>query len=293
MTKEHITNAVVLLGATFLMGSSFAVGKIGLEYAPPFMLAGMRFVLGGGLLLLWICLWKRLIPTVEQLWKSFVIGTLQTAGVMGCIFVSMLTISASESSILTFSNPLFVLIFSSVLLGAKYHITQWIGVGAGLAGVAVALGAGFSFSSGTWIGLAGAVFWAAATLFAKKWGTGMNIWLLTALQMTFGGLLLLVLGAGAEGLSFQWNAVSLAALLWLAVPGSIVQFGLWYLLLQRMEPSVASSFLFLAPVFGVTTGVLWLGEPMSVSLLAGAALVCLGIFLVNFRPAYAKKPISR
>ena len=41
---------VWLLVATALMGSSFAIGQMGLRYAPPLFLAGLRFTLAGALL---------------------------------------------------------------------------------------------------------------------------------------------------------------------------------------------------------------------------------------------------
>ncbi len=48
-------SALIVL-TTFLMGSSFAVGKIGLHYASPLFLAGLRFVLAGIIMVVcWYC----------------------------------------------------------------------------------------------------------------------------------------------------------------------------------------------------------------------------------------------
>src|SRR5690606_6456494 len=69
------------------------------------------------------------------------IGFFQTAGVMGCIFVSLRTITAGQSSILTFMNPLLVVIFGTLFMKLSYSPRQWFGVILGFIGVFITLGA--------------------------------------------------------------------------------------------------------------------------------------------------------
>lgn len=72
---------------TFLMGSSFAVVKIGLPYSSPLLLAALRFTLAGIIMAIIVIILKRPHPTSKESWvKLLIIGSLQTAGVMGCIF---------------------------------------------------------------------------------------------------------------------------------------------------------------------------------------------------------------
>jgi probable blue pigment (indigoidine) exporter len=281
--SKRILPILLLITSTFLMGSSFVVGKLGLVYFSPLILTACRFILGG-VLLLAIVLWKmRRMPTFSLLWRSAIIGAFQTAGVMACIFISLKYISAGESSILTFTNPLLVLLFSSILFKEKYSLKQWLGVIIGLAGVITVLYGDMEINRGTWIGLGSSVFWACATLLVKKWGSEFNVWLLTALQMTFGGIILLILALLTENIVSSWNIESIGILLWLAIPGSIVQFSLWFLLLTKLDPSKASSFLFLAPVFGVLTGVWWLNEHLDSLIIYGGLCVFAGIFLTNYK----------
>src|SRR5699024_4878478 len=88
---------------TALMGSAFAIGKVGLAYASPVLLVSFRFIIAGVLMGIFVWFWTRPHPNkLKQWWHIFVIGFFQTAGVMGCIFVSLKTITAGESSILTF-----------------------------------------------------------------------------------------------------------------------------------------------------------------------------------------------
>ncbi|GGO04649.1 DMT family transporter [Saccharibacillus kuerlensis] len=267
---------------TFLMGSSFAIGKMGLAHASPLMLAGLRFATAGLIMAVIVGLLKRPHPrTLENWMKMLLIGALQTAGVMGCIFISLRTITASESSILTFTNPLLVVVLGTLFAGMRYKWYQWLGVLLGLIGVGITLGTQLQWEAGLLFGLASAFFWATATLLVKKWGGGMDTWVLSAYQMLSGGIILLIGSLLLEQPFFRWNGESVTILLWLSLMSSIVQFAGWYYVLQKSDPGKTSAFLFLAPFFGVLSGWLLLGEPLYPSLIAGGLCILVGIYLVN------------
>ncbi|MEK5208247.1 DMT family transporter [Psychrobacillus sp. FSL H8-0510] len=273
---------LLILLTTFLMGSSFAVGKIGLSYSSPLLLAGLRFTLAGFIMAVSVIVIKRPHPVSKGNWiKMLIIGTFQTAGVMGCIFLSLRTITASESSILTFTNPLLVVVFGTLFLKSRYKFYQWIGVLLGLVGVSIAVGAQIELKIGVLFGILSAVFWAISTLLVKKWGALFNTWVLSAYQMLFGGLLLLLGSFILEKQVFILNSNSLFILLWLSIMSSIVQFAVWYYLLQKGDPGKTSAYLFLAPFFGVLSGWLLLGETLYPSIIVGGLFIIIGIYLVN------------
>ncbi|MGW8426270.1 DMT family transporter [Peribacillus simplex] len=273
---------LLILLTTFLMGSSFAVVKIGLPYSSPLLLAALRFTLAGFIMAIIVIFLKRPHPSSSGDWiKMLIIGTFQTAGVMGCIFLSLRTITASESSILTFTNPLLVVVFGTIFSKTRYKLYQWIGVSLGLVGVIITMGAQLEFKVGILFGILSAVFWAISTLLAKKWGAISDTWVLSAYQMLFGGLLLLLGSFIFEKPFFKMNGHSLFILLWLSIMSSIVQFAVWYYLLQKSDPGKTSAFLFLAPFFGVLSGWALLGEPIYTSLLIGGLFIIIGIYLVN------------
>jgi drug/metabolite transporter (DMT)-like permease len=264
------------------MGSSFAVGKIGLSYSSPLLLAGLRFTLAGLIMGVIVIAFKRPHPATKGNWKKIlIIGSFQTAGVMGCIFLSLRTITASESSILTFTNPLLVVVFGTIFLKQRYKLSQWIGVLLGLVGVSITMGTQIEFKIGILFGILSAVFWATSTLLVKKWGMLFDTWVLSAYQMLFGGVLLILGSFILEKPNFILNGNSLFILLWLSLMSSIVQFAGWYYLLQKSDPGKTSAFLFLAPFFGVLSGWLLLGETLYPSLIVGGVLIFSSIYLVN------------
>lgn len=282
--NKYIYGLLVIL-TTSLMGSAFAIGKIGLIYSSPILLVAFRFSLAGILMAIFVVLWKRPHPSTFIDWgKIFIIGFFQTAGVMGCIFVSLETITAGESSILTFINPLLVIIFGTIFLKLAYRRLQWIGVILGFLGVFITFGAHLSVKVGTILGFLSAVSWAIGTLLIKTWGQKIDVWVLTAYQMLFGGLILFLSSFILEKPFFEVTTTSILILLWLAIMASIVQFAVWFYLLHIGDPGKTSAFLFLAPFFGVLSGWILLQEPIHWYVTLGGVFIFIGIFLANWTP---------
>ena len=276
----QLKTGLLLLLSTALMGSSFAIGQMGLRYAPPIFLAGLRFTLAGLLLVWWVR--GRSLPASWAAWaKVAVIGLLQTAGVMGAIFVSLKTIPSGESALLTFANPLLVVVFGALFLRHSYRRAQWVGVVLGFVGLAFALGPHFVLTSGVAFGLAAAVSWAVATLLMKRWHGFVDLWVLTAYQMLVGGLCLLAVSEIFESPAFVLNGASITILAWLVVMASIVQFGAWFYVLHHNDPARVSAYLFMAPVFGVLSGWVLLQQTIGWHVAVGALGVGAGIWLVN------------
>ncbi|RAW14937.1 EamA/RhaT family transporter [Paenibacillus taichungensis] len=281
----------LILVTTLIMGTSFPVGKIGMMYAPPFLLMALRYILAGALLA-WI-IRKRPMPVGWKQWMQIaVIGLFQSAGVMGCAYYSMNWISSGESAIITFTNPLLVIILSAALYGVSYRFSQWTGVVLGFVGVALTFGFHLSMSPGTWIGFGGAVSFAVSTLLIKRWGVAHDTFVLTAYQMLAGGAVLLLLSVFTEQPHFIVNTTSIVVLVWLTIFCSIIQFTLWFYLLQNTDPAKTSSFLFLAPLFGLLSSFILLEERVGWIVGAGGVMICLGIFLVNRHPASHKSALD-
>nr|WP_279537922.1 EamA family transporter [Paenibacillus turpanensis] len=265
---------------TFLMGIAFPVGKIGLAFAPPFFLMSIRYLLAGGLLAL-IVIKKPRPRGIRQWLQVTLIGLMQTAGVMGCVYYSMNWITSSESAIITFINPLLVIIFGTLFTDAVYRASEWLGVAIGFLGVFLSLGGGLGLHFGTLIAFMGAVLFAAATLLIKRWGASFNSMVLSAYQMLTGGIGLLIMSLLSEQPHFEITATSVLVMTCLVVLCSVLQFSAWFYLLQKGDPGRTSSYLFLAPLFGVLSSWLLLGEQIQWQVWLGGAFICFGIFLVN------------
>lgn len=287
---NRISFCLLVILTTGLMGSSFTIGKLGLAYSSPLLLVALRFTLAGIIMATIVKILNKPHPVkaIDWLWLVL-IGLFQTAFVMGCIFMALRTITSGETSILTFMNPLLVVVFGTLFLKSRYHIQQWIGVLLGIIGVFLTLGSHLDFKVGTILGLLSAVSWAIATLLIKIHGFKFDTYVMTAYQMLFGGLILFLGSLLLEETFFKMTTQSILILLWLTIAASIIQFSIWFYLLQRGNQERTSAFLFLAPFFGVLTGWFLLHERLTWSILFGGLLIFAGIFLVNWKNNYEKE----
>ncbi len=77
---NRIFYGFLVLVTTILMGTSFTIGKVGLEYLSPLLLVGIRFILAGALMVLFVI--RRNHPKSISGWLQIcAIGFFQTAGV--------------------------------------------------------------------------------------------------------------------------------------------------------------------------------------------------------------------
>ncbi|SHE68623.1 Threonine/homoserine efflux transporter RhtA [Seinonella peptonophila] len=279
----------LLLLTTFFMGSAFPIGKIGLSYAPPFFLMGIRFLIAGFLLSLFVI--KRSQPQSLKQWlQIIIIGLFQSTVVLGCAYYSMNWIRSGESAIIIFTSPLLVIILSSLFLGKSYRFAQWFGVVVGIIGVVVIFGLQLSFQVGTLIGIVGAISFAIATLLVKRWGASFDQMVLNAYQMIASSIFFFIISACVEQPHLEMNRTSLFVILYLALFSSIGQFSLWFYLLKNGDPAKTSAFLFLAPLFGVLSSWFLLHEPLTMYTGIGGLLICIGIFLINWQRNQSLSP---
>ncbi len=287
-----------LVVSTFLMGSSFVAGKILLHASfPPLVLVGWRFVIAAMATLPLVHLdgqrfWLALFPPRAS-WRDaamvVVIGLLQTAAVMGLLFLAMQWISASTAAILLFTNPIWVAVLGRLFLGEPLHGARVVGLLSGVIGVALAIGlgptafAGGAAIRGELIGLGSALCWAAATVINKRARLPLGSWALSFWQMLVGAIIVLVYAYGVA--DERWPSLVTASqwgwFLWLAIPASAGSFGLWFVALGKGGATRTSGYLFLAPLFTVILSFFILHTALSWLQGAGGFLIGLALWLVN------------
>jgi len=119
---------------------------------------------------------------------------------------------------------------------------------------------------------------AIAHVYVKKWGSGIHPINVITVPMLATGVVMAGLSLALEGgRSFVFDGRSVAALLYLAIPGSVVTFSVYYWLLERVRATRLSLITLPIPVVAVAVGTLFLDEPFSARTAAGALLVLAGV----------------
>ena len=296
--RLSFTFILIIVGATFLMGSSFVASKILLKtyQMMPFNLVGWRF-LGASIATLPIIFFTN--SSFKNINKSdwlkiSVIGLLQTGLTMGFLFLSMLYVTASSAAALMFINPLLVAVAStnaiSTSLSEKPSVTKKnklktiFGFIIGVIGVWLIVGADTNLGQwkGILLGLACAISFAGSTVYNKKAQLKVPPFIVSATQMFVGALFLLLCAFLFEGNQFRLvNTKQTFWFLWLVIPASTGSFGLWAMALNKGNAVTASSFLFLAPLFTIVISHFILLTDFSFLQVCGAILIGVSLFVVN------------
>jgi O-acetylserine/cysteine efflux transporter len=277
-------------------GSSFAVVKIGLDYSPPSLFAGLRILLGGLAMVLAAILWGG-SPNLRRDWPVFLLLALFNAVLfVGLQTYAILYLPSGSAAVLVYLQPILVGVLAWLILGEPLSAVKLVGLLLGFSGiVAVSLG---SFTGaenaistvGIIFGAGSALSWALGTVYFKKYEARIST--LWAVTMTFlvGGMVLTVLGLLVERWKdISWSGVFVASLLYSGLVGISLAWVIWFALVRAGEASRVAAYVFAVPLSAVLIGVVILGEPLGYTLLVGAALVLSGIYLANREPRGARK----
>lgn len=300
--KKHLNTSITfymsILFTTIFMGSSFPTGKylISNEHVPPMLLGGWRFVIAGSMMLILTFTRKgkrAILPTskgnsCKGFILVFVIGFLQTAGTMGLLNLAMaFGVSSSISSILLFTNPLWLAFLAHFILNERLTKIKIISLILGVFGVGLCLGLDETLLGwGTLFALAGSLCWSINTIVTKKVVFDKGPWVLTGWQLLFGGMFMLIMSLVLkEHYTFSsLNHWGWIWFFWLIIPASAGSFGLWFYSLSQRGATTASSFLFLVPLFSTLFSIIGLREPFTLHLILGGLCVVMALILIHRQP---------
>ncbi len=289
MPLPHIALAVLV---TAIWGFNFVVIRLGLDSVPPLLLAALRFAVA--------CLPVFFVarPNVPLL-KLVAIGMTWFVGQFAFLFPAMkLGMPPGLASVTLQSQAFFTIAFAAALLGERPGPRQLAGAAVaacGLIAIAMTVGGGFTIA-GLLLTLAAASSWAMGNVLMRIAGKADMFALVIWLSLV-PPLPLLALSFAIEGWPAIHNALThvtpmgIASVLYLAIPTTLVGFGIWGFLLRLYPASTVAPFSLLVPAFGTLSAWLVLGETFSPLRTAGMVLILLGLaVIVVRRPRRAQRP---
>ena len=272
-------------------GSAFAVVEIGLRYSPPILFAGLRTVVGGIAMVAAALLWGG-SPNLRRDWPVFLLLALFNV----VLFIALQTyaivyLPSGSAAVLVYLQPILVGFLAWVILGEELTAAKLVGLLLGFSGIVAVSSASLSGAVdalsplGILLGATSALAWALGTVYFKKYEARVSTLWAVAVPFLVGGMALTALGLVVE----LWEEVALtgvfvASLLYSSLIGISAAWVIWFALVRAGEASRVAAYIFAVPLTAVLMGALFLDEPLSYSLLVGAALVVCGIYLVNRPP---------
>lgn len=266
-----------------MWSSGYVVGKLALPYAGPFTLLFLRFSVAA-LALLAIALFTRAPwPTRwMQAAHLVVVGLLVQALQFSGLYTGLaLGVSAGVSALVVGTMPLFTALGASVFLQEKIGGRQWLGLAAGLGGVALVVadridGASLAGLGAVTLALAGITL---GTLYQKKYCADADLRTGGFIQLAVASAVALPLAMLGEDFQVHWTPTLVLASGWLSIVNSIGAVSLLFFMMRKGEASKVASLFYLIPGVTALMGFAFLGETVGAMALAGFALTAGAVHL--------------
>ncbi|MGP3593050.1 drug/metabolite exporter YedA [Vagococcus sp. WN89Y] len=276
-----------LIGALFALyiiwGSTYFVIRIGVESWPPFMMAGIRFLSAGTLLMAFLLLTGHKLPRPRPLLNAALIGILLLAVGNGFVTVAEhQNVPSGIAAVVVATVPLFTLCFSH-FFGIRTRKLEWLGIAIGLMGI-ILLNSGGNLSGNPWgavLILIGSMSWAFGSVFGARVELPDGM-MAGAIEMLTAGIVLLVASTlTGERLTAMPPASGFLAVGYLALFGSIIAINAYMYLIRNVTPAVATSYAYVNPVVAVLLGTGFGGEHLSSVEWIALGIIIMAVVLVT------------
>ena len=273
-------------------GSTYLGIRVAIDTIPPFVMAGIRFLIAGSVLFGWSILregrsftW----PTPREWRDTFVVGGLLLLGGMGLVSWGEQTVPSGITALMIAMMPVWVAVLGWLFLHERLPRAAIVGIVVGIVGVAVLVGPTGDSDQINPVGalalIVSPLSWATGSLYAANRAKLPSRPLLaTGGQMLAGGVLL-----GAAGLvTGEWQTFSpaavsfdsLIALAYLTIIGSLLAFTTYGWLLRVAPLPFIATYAYVNPVVAVILGTVVLDEPLTPRTLVAGAVIVFAVALI-------------
>lgn len=276
-------------------GTTYLAIRIALETIPPALLGGIRFVIAGLVLALFLALRGVALPRPRDWPALALMGALMLVMGNGFVVWAEQWVPSGVAAVIIATSPFWMATIEAVLPdGERFSRRTLTGMLIGFTGIVLLvwpdLRVGGSWGRQFLLGVVAIqlaeIGWSLGSSYSKRHARHEDPLAASAFQMIFGGLLMLGIGT----LLGEWSRLSftprtLAAEIYLIVFGSFAGFSAYTYALKYLPVSTVSLYAYVNPVIAVLLGALVLDEPFGARVVAASALVLVGIWVVKRRVA--------
>lgn len=283
------TSLARVAALALIWGSGFLWIKISLRGFSPVQLTWARLALGAVVLVAVLAVGATHLPSDRTTWRHLTVAALLGNAVPYLLFgIAERDVASSLAGAINATTPLWTVALAFAFRAQpNLRAIQGVGVALGFVGALVILApwenVGRAHTVGALLSLAASASYGASYVYIGRYlsSTGLSPIVLSAGQLTAAtGWLTLALPVA--GLTAPiWRTDALAALLILGVIGTGAAYVLNYRIISDDGAILASTVTYLLPVVAVVLGALILGEPFTVRMGGGVAVVLVGVALTR------------
>lgn len=270
-----------------LWSGGYVVAKIGLRYAPPMTLLGLRYAAVVLIMAVLFLVVRPPLPKTGKDWAHLaIVGILMQTVYFGMTYMAFVNgVAAGTVALLMSLQPILVTLIAPGWSGEKTAWRQWAGLLIALGGTTAVIVSRLDIGPPPVLGLLYAVLGLSgitlATLWEKRFGLSHHPVTANLIGYAAGLLGLLPFLAAEEPWRVQWTWSFAAALGYLVLGNSVVAVGLLLAMIRAGEVSRVSTLLFLVPPLAALLAWATLGEEMPPAAWLGLALAGLGVFVAT------------
>jgi drug/metabolite transporter (DMT)-like permease len=283
-------------------GTTYLAIRIALESIPPMLMAAMRWMAAGSILLVALKIRGERLPG-PRAWPALtVLGVLLLGFGNGGVVWAEQTVPSGLTAVLVATVPFWMVGVEALAGGlragsadSKDRVTvrQIAGLIVGFTGIVMLVWPDLRLEDsrrGFLVGVASTqlagIGWAIGSSYARRRGRtdaeDESVLAAAAFEMLFGGIALLLVGlALGEWTRLTFTPRTSIALAHLIFFGAIAGFTAYAYALKHLSVATASLYAYVNPVIAVMLGALILGEAFGLRMAAAAAVVLTGIALVR------------
>ena len=292
MRKPQNKTLVILafFAVYVIWGSTYLLNKIAVTELPPFMLAGIRFIIAGILIFIIAKILKiKVAITRKQFLNCTFVGFLFLTFGNGVVVWALKFVDSGFAALEISAQPLVILFMMLLLQGKKIESMSIIGVVLGVIGIFLLVSQKELVSNdmtlvGVFMIFLCMISWAYGSLFVAKADVPSNYFVNTGYQMITGGAMLLLVSLilGEQWTSpLLWSEPVLYAMVLLIIFGSIVAFTSFNYLLKVVSPEKVATSTYVNPIIALMLGWYFLDEQITTQSAVAAAILLTGVYFIN------------
>jgi drug/metabolite transporter (DMT)-like permease len=299
MAKEKRKAYIALALVSFFWGTTYLAAKISAAHIPGLFVAGVRQFVAGTLLVGYFLSIGYRLPDKKSLLKITIQGVLLLCISQGLLTWALEFIDSGLAAIIAGLMPLFVALFSILLLRfARFTALMISGLLVGFSGIVTIFYEHFAqlanskYLFGIILSLIATISWSFGTVFSARYKPKTEIMFSVGLQMLIAGtIMLIVCGVSGKYTNLmETNANALWSLAYLILVGSLLTYSAYVFAVSKLPPTQVSIYAYINPIVAIFLGWLILHENMSMNVVTGTLITLGGVYLVNkeFKKQQAK-----
>ena len=284
---------IAWLSICLIWGTTYLAILIALETFPPTLLGGIRFVVAGAALCVFVRVRSGQLPAAREWGRQAILGALLLGVGNGCVVWSERWIPSGIAAVGVAALPFWMAGTEAVLGGDRLRGRVLLGLAVGFGGIVVLIWPGLfatdisapRFGLGVVLVQVACLGWAIGSSLSKRTSSTTNTVAQAALQQLLGGILMIAVGTALG----EWDDLSLtprtiAAELYLITFGSLIAYSAYLYALEHLPIATVSLYAYINPIIAVLLGAVFASEPLTARLFAAAALVFAGVAIVRTAP---------